>query len=86
MKRKQKLIPLLEPYTDSLSGWLLLSSLSPFPPINNHNQIAIIGFWQQGNYFLVLIFWDSRSVHEKGWLCNRSPYVNSEKSVVPCRY
>lgn len=68
----------------SLSGWSLLSGLSPFLPINNHNQICIIGFRQQCNCFPSLIFWGGRSAGEKGQLCNRSFHVNAKESVVPC--
>lgn len=83
MKSKQKLIPLQESHTHSLSACLPLSSLPPVLPINNYNQISMIAFHQPGNCFCFLIFWDGRCARKMGQLCNCSARVNSGSQPCP---
>lgn len=82
MESKQKLIPLQEPHTHSLSASLPLSGLSPVLPINNYNQMSMIGSHQPGNCSGFPIFRAGRCVRKMGQLCNRS--VRSNSGSQPC--
>lgn len=83
MKSKQKLIPLQESHTHSLSASLLLRGPSPVLPINNYNQMSMIGFYQLGNCSGSPIFWDGRCVRKMGQLCNCSVHTNSGSQPCP---
>jgi hypothetical protein len=83
MKSKQKLIPLQESHTHSLSASLPLSGLSPILPINNYNQMSMISFHQPGNCSGSPILWDGQCVHKMGQLCNRSVHANSGSQPCP---
>lgn len=83
MKRKQKLIPLQESHTHSLSASQPLSGLSPVLPINNYNQMSMIGSHQPGNCSGFPIFRAGRCARKMGQLCNRSVRANSGSQPCP---